>query len=108
LPLEFHVAAIYRAASALPYSVSSRFVVYDRPEPRNSRRGDDEHNLDLRVGKEFTFGDNLRISAFWEMFNALNTRNFTSYQGSLEAFNFGQPRSILAMRRQQLGFRLDF
>jgi hypothetical protein len=32
----------------------------------------------------------------------------TSYERSLEAFNFAQPRSILPMRRQQLGFRLDF
>jgi hypothetical protein len=107
-PWAFQASAIYRGASALPYSVTSRFVVFDRPEPRNSRRGDDEHNLDVRVSKEFRIGGPVRAAVFWEMFNTLNTRNFTSYQGSLEAFNFGQPRSVLPMRRQQLGFRVDF
>ena len=52
-PLEFQLAGIYRYASALPYSVTSRFVINARPEPRNSRRGDDEKNFDLRVGKQF-------------------------------------------------------
>ncbi len=108
LPLDFQAATIYRGASALPYSVTSRFVVFARPEPRNSRRGDDEHNLDVRLSKQFRLGSAMRLNAFWEMFNALNTRNFTSYQGSLEAFNFAQPRSILPMRRQQLGVRFDF
>ena len=53
VPLEFQLAGIYRYASALPYSVTSRFVINARPEPRNSRRGDDEKNFDLRVGKQF-------------------------------------------------------
>ena len=108
LPLDFQAAVIYRGASALPYSVTSRFVIYARPEPRNSRRGDAEHNLDLRLSKLFKLGGTIRLQGFWEMFNTLNTRNFTSYQGSLEAFNFGQPQSILPMRRQQLGVRVDF
>jgi hypothetical protein len=62
----------------------------------------------VRLSKQFRLGGTVRVHAFWEMFNALNTRNFTNYQGSLEAFNFAQPRSILPMRRQQLGIRVDF
>ena len=58
-PLDFQLAGIYRYASALPYSVSSRFVINARPEPRNSRRGDDEKNLDLRVGKQFKLPRNI-------------------------------------------------
>ncbi|MGH9345947.1 MAG: TonB-dependent receptor [Vicinamibacterales bacterium] len=108
LPARFQVAAIYRYATGLPYSVTSRFVVFRRPEPRNSRHGDNEHNMDLRVSKEFSLGRGVRLSAFWEMFNALNTRNFINYAGSLESVNFGRPQSILPMRRQQLGIRVDF
>jgi hypothetical protein len=108
LPVGFQVAGIYRYATGLRYSVTSRFVVFARPEPRNSRHGDNEHIVDLRVTKEFSLGKGVRLMAFWEMFNALNTRNFINYQGSLESVNFGRPSSILPMRRQQLGFRLDF
>lgn len=78
------------------------------PEPRNSRRGDDEKNLDLRVGKQFRLPRNLSASVFWEMFNVLNTDNFQAFQGSLESTTFGQPGRALAKRRQQFGFRVDF
>ena len=48
------------------------------------------------------------MTAFWELFNVFNTTNFTTYQGSLQASNFGLPIEALAMRRQQLGIRFDF
>ena len=34
----------------------------------------------------------MRVSAFWEMFNAFNTTNFTTYQGSLQAGQFRPAR----------------
>jgi hypothetical protein len=108
MPYDFQVSGIFRYASPLPYSVSSRFVVFARPEPRNSRRGDNEMNLDLRVGKTFKLGGRLGASLFWEMFNALNTDNFQAYQGSLESPLFGLPARALPKRRQQFGFRVDF
>ena len=92
----------------MPYSVSSRFVINARPEPRNSRRGDDEKNFDLRVGKLFKLPRNSSINLFWEMFNVFNTDNFQAYQGSLESTTFGQPARALPKRRQQFGFRVDF
>jgi outer membrane receptor protein involved in Fe transport len=107
-PLDFQVAGIYRYASPLPYSVTSRFVINARPEPRNSRRGDDEKNLDLRVGKQFKLARNVLAALFWEMFNVFNTDNFQAYQGSLESSTFGQPARALPKRRQQFGFRIDF
>lgn len=102
--------AIYR--SAAPYSVSTRFQLdadpfKDRPEPRNSRRGDSERTLDLRVSKTVRIGA-LNVTGFWEMFNALNTDNFIKYAGSLESSSFAQPLAALDKRRQQLGFRVDF
>lgn len=108
LPYDFQVSGIWRYYSGLPYSVSSRFVVFARPEPRNSRRGDNEINFDLRVGKTFRLGGRRSASLFWEMFNVLNTDNFQAYQGSLESPLFGLPARALPKRRQQLGFRFDF
>jgi outer membrane receptor protein involved in Fe transport len=107
-PLDFQLAGIYRYASALPYSVTSRFVINARPEPRNSRRGDDEKNLDVRLGKQFKLPRNASVGVFWEVFNVFNTDNFQAYQGSLESSTFGQPARALPKRRQQFGFRLDF
>lgn len=102
--------AIYR--SAVPYSVSTRFQLdsdpfKDRPEPRNSRRGDDESAVDVRVSKMVRIGA-LRVTGFWEIFNALNSDNFVNYAGSLESSSFGQPLAALEKRRQQVGFRVDF
>ncbi|HSL19996.1 MAG TPA: carboxypeptidase regulatory-like domain-containing protein [Vicinamibacterales bacterium] len=108
LPLDFQVSGLWRYYSPLPYSVSSRFVVFARPEPRNSRRGDDEYNMDLRVGKNFKLGGRASAGVFWEMFNVFNTDNFQAFQGSLESTSFGVPARALAKRRQQFGFRFDF
>jgi hypothetical protein len=108
LPWDFQVSGLWRYYSPLPYSVSSRFVVFARPEPRNSRRGDNEFNMDLRVGKNFKFNDRVGAGIFWEMFNVFNTDNFQAYQGSLESSLFGLPSRALPKRRQQFGFRFDF
>lgn len=87
---------------------SARGSINARPEPRNSRRGDDEKNLDLRVGKQFALPRSVSAGLFWEMFNVLNADNFQAYQGSLESSLFGLPARALPKRRQQFGFRLDF
>ncbi len=102
--------AIYR--STAPYSVSTRFQLdsdpfRDRPEPRNSRRGDSESTLDVRVSKVVRIGA-LSITGFWEVFNTLNTDNFINYAGSLQSSSFAQSLAALDKRRQQLGFRIDF
>ena len=81
---------------------------FARPEPRNSRRGDNEYNMDLRVGKNFKFNGRVAAGFFWEMFNVFNTDNFQAFQGSLESSSFGLPSRALAKRRQQFGFRVDF
>jgi len=112
LPFAIQLAGIAIYRSAAPYSVSTRFQLdsdpfKDRPEPRNSRRGDSESTVDVRVSKIVRIGS-LRITGFWEMFNALNTDNFINYAGSLESPSFGQPLAALDKRRQQIGFRVDF
>jgi hypothetical protein len=113
LPFDVQVSGIYTYRSALPYSVSTTIQLdsdpfTDRPEPRNSRRGTALNNLDLRVSKIISFPKNMRVTAFWELFNAFNTTNFTTYQGSIQASNFGLPVAALPARRQQIGVRFDF
>ena len=59
--IDVQAAGIISYRSALPYSVSTSFQLdsdpfSDRPEPRNSRRGDREKNFDLRFSKIFRFG----------------------------------------------------
>lgn len=63
--------------------------------------------MDVRLSKIVRIGA-LRITGFWEIFNALNTDNFINYAGSLQSSSFGQPLAALDKRRQQLGFRVDF
>ena len=111
-PFDIQAAGIAIYRSAAPYSVTTRFQLdsdpfRDRPEPRNSRRGDSESTVDVRLSKIVRVR-NVRITGFWEMFNAFNTDNFTSYSGSLQSSSFGQPLAALDKRRQQVGFRIDF
>lgn len=111
--IEVQASGIASYRSALPYSVSTSFELdsdpfRDRPEPRNSRRGDSHSSVDLRLSKILRFGERYSASIFWEVFNVFNTDNFVSYQGSLQSSAFGLPLSEGPKRRQQLGFRFDF
>lgn len=111
-PFDVQLAGIAIYRSAAPYSVTTRFQLdadpfKDRPEPRNSRRGDSESTVDVRLSKIVRIGAR-RVSGFWEIFNALNTDNFINYAGSLQSSSFGQPLAALEKRRQQFGFRVDF
>jgi len=112
-PLDFQVAGIVVARSAWPWSPwtseNPTGVAYPpRPAPKNSKRGDSEKNVDLRVTKVFKLGEHVRASFFWEMFNAFNTLNFNGIDSELESTSYGLYNSAADMRRQQLGFRIDF
>lgn len=111
--IDAQVAGIVSYRSELPYSVTTSFQLdsdpfSDRPEPRNSRRGDKEAAFDVRVSKIFRFGGRYTATAFWEMFNVFNVDNWLRYQGSLQSSTFGLPLTQGPKRRQQLGFRFDF
>jgi len=111
LDVQFATLASYR--SALPYSVTTSVQLdsdpfTDRPEPRNSHRGAEENNVDIRVSKIFRFGGKYTATAFWEMFNVFNSDNWLRFQGSLQSTTFGLPLTEGPKRRQQLGFRFDF
>jgi hypothetical protein len=113
LPFDIQTSGIFAYRSGLPYSATTSVQLdkdpfTDRPEPRNARRGEALTNLDLRISKLFTLPKNTRVTLFWELFNVFNATNFTAYQGSLQASNFGLPIEAAASRRQQIGVRFDF
>jgi outer membrane receptor protein involved in Fe transport len=113
LPVDIQLAGIWTFRSAAPWTVSTTQQLdadpfRDRPEPRNSRRGDDLNTVDFRLSKSFRIGPRLRVAGFWELFNAFNTDNFAAFAGSLQSSSFGLPISAYDKRRQQLGFRVDF
>jgi hypothetical protein len=113
LPFAVQMSGIFAYRGGLPYSVTTSAQLdadpfTDRPEPRNSRRGAALNNLDVRVSKIVKLPSKTRVTAFWELFNAFNTTSFTTYQGSLQASNFGLPIAALPSRRQQIGVRFDF
>jgi outer membrane receptor protein involved in Fe transport len=112
-PLDIQLAGIWIYRSGQPWSVFTFDELdgdpfSDRPEPRNSRRGDSLNTLDLRLSKAFRLGGRVTATAFWEMFNALNTDNFDLYTGQIDAPELGQPTAAYDKRRQQGGFRIDF
>jgi len=112
-PYDFQVSgiAVYRSARPWsPYTTENpQGLVYPPwPEGKNSRRGDSYKTLDFRVGKVFKVGPKVSATIFWEMFNAFNWTSFSDYDGEMESSSFGFPLSAGDMRRQQLGFRIDF
>ena len=113
LPLGIQASGILSARSALPWSVTTSAqldsdVFPDRPEPRNSRRGDGFFSLDMRLARAFPFGARWAATAFVEIYNVTNATNYVGYIGTIGAAQFGQPTAALEKRRVQLGLRADF
>jgi hypothetical protein len=112
LPLGIQVSGIVSARSALPWSVATEQLdtdpFPDRPEPRNSRRGDGFFSLDTRLAKVFAIRARWAATAFVEIYNVTNATNYAGYIGTIGAARFGQPTAALEKRRVQLGFRVDF
>jgi hypothetical protein len=113
LPLGIQFSGIITLRSALPWSVTTSQqldsdVFPDRPEPRNSRRGDGFFSLDMRLARVFPFRARWAATAFVEIYNVTNATNYVGYIGSIGAAQFGQPTAALEKRRVQLGLRVDF
>ena len=111
-PLDVQLSAILTVQSALPYSVTSplqldRDPFPDRPEARNSRRGDQFVSLDVRLTKRVRVGPTA-LEVFAEMFNTANATNLTGYVGMLNSSLFGQASAARDRRRTQLGLRFSF
>jgi len=74
---------------------------------RNAIRGPATYNLDLGFGRNFAFGPSYRLQVRLDMFNALNTRNYTSLETRVENTRFGQLTAV-STRTMQLGARFTF
>ena len=74
---------------------------------RNAVRGPAIYNLDLGFGRNFAFGPSYRLQVRLDMFNALNTRNYTALETRVENTRFGQLTAV-STRTMQLGLRFTF
>ncbi len=113
LPAGIQLSAIVAYRSALPYSVTTLLQLDsddfpDRPEPRNSRRGDSFFSLDARLFKVIRFTGRRSVTGFVEMFNVTNAVNLTVFVGDVGSNLFGRPTAALEKRRTQVGLRVDF
>ena len=108
LPHGIQLSGLFRYGSELPWTVTSVTFIYTRVEPRNSRRGHDYRDADVRLSKVFRIRERFTATVFWEVFNLFNYDNFYNYQGSLQSSSFGNPQSEFPKRAQQGGFRFEF
>jgi hypothetical protein len=118
IPLGMRLSAIAVVASPRP------FLVIAGPDVNlNGTNSDDWPNgertayrggwnnwyrtLDLRLGKSIHFGHGaLAVTA--DVFNVLNTRNHSEYQGTEALPSYGEPVADYARRQAQLGARYSF
>jgi hypothetical protein len=116
LMLGFRLTAIVTARSALPYTVTlgnndvNRDGYFtDRPPGvgRNSARGDDFRQVDVRLSRAFRFGAR-QVELLAEAFNIVNRRNWTGFDGVLGNATFGRPTDAASPREVQVGIRMDF
>jgi TonB dependent receptor-like, beta-barrel len=118
LPYEFQISGIFTAASARPFNVitgsddNGDGWLRDRPPgvERNSERGSNFVNLDLRVSKRFVW-EPMSIELVADFFNITNHVNYDpeSFNGNLSSGeNFGQPSVAFNPRQIQFGARVQF
>lgn len=131
LPWEMKISGMLRYHSAFPYSkfayhvevdpvTGERFRVYDdlngdgttldlRPgDSVNSGRGDDFLQIDLRLSKDFLFGDGMGIEVLAEVFNVTNAKNGAVPDSSGEPTSYAGDPGQGEQRLIQLGARFHF
>jgi len=75
---------------------------------RNVVRGYSFFQLDLGIGKSFTFMERYRLQFRSEMFNATNHTNFRNANLNRSTAGFGQVRAAFPARQVQFGLRFVF
>jgi hypothetical protein len=125
LPRSVQTGLVLSVASGSPFSVTSGFddngdtVLNDRPPgvTRNTLRGPQTAQLDLRVAKTFNIArlrgvepgqrrDTLEVAA--DAFNALNRTNVTGIVGVLSSPFFGRANAAAPARIVQFSVRYRF
>jgi hypothetical protein len=115
LPRGLRFTGILTAQSALPYTITTgkddNRDGYNNDRPagfgRNSARGADFRQLDVRLLKSFRMPRS-RVDALIEAFNVTNRANWSNYDGNKLSPTSGRPTSALPARQVQVGARLDF
>ena len=78
-------------------------------EPRDKRRFDFRHNLNLRVEKQFSFENGMKLGLILNVFNVTNTNRVTSYRSlEFDIPRFLQVSSFETHRILRLGVRFQF
>jgi outer membrane receptor for ferrienterochelin and colicin len=107
---------IFKASSGSPYTPSGRDIGF---VDKNSLRQPSLYNIDLMIGKEIEFSDNLRLRLFAEILNLTDHRNILYVYGDTgdpdyttvggysteymqDPSNYGPPRSV------RIGFTFRF
>jgi hypothetical protein len=77
--------------------------------------GDNFQSLDLRLSREFGFGERWRLTLIGEVFNLYNAANLSGHSGNLTNTAFGQPNARFTQvfgsggpRAFQFGARIGF
>jgi len=134
----FQVAPIFQASSPRAYSIfpscgcdiNRDGVTVDRESvnpgvddqhhlPLNPIRGDSFSQLNVRVSKFFSWGEQRKLGLFFEAFNVFNTANFgREFQNVTGAADFGKPLNFFGATgfseplgipfQAQLGARFQF
>lgn len=133
LPADFQISGILNYQSGYPYTlvdsgfdrVACGFPIFNCPDPyaimdgvlvgRNTERNESIQTVDLRVGKFFRFGDDMRLDVFVEAFNLFDQNSFGVGFGQRNINNgnvpdtLGIPSFLTTRPRQlQIGGRFSF
>ena len=122
----FQVSGMLQAYSALPLNITSgvttiqgtagRPIVNGEFIPRNAGVGSDFLSLNVRVSRQFRFGDRVQLEALGEVFNLTDHENVLTRNANFGAGAyptnpspaFGQVTAVGDMRSFQIGARLRF
>jgi hypothetical protein len=122
-PWGLNVSGIFRYRSALPYTdyagvdLNADGFLLDLPpgvSHVNSLRGASFSQLDLRLGKELSFGGGRSAEVIGEVFNLFNAKNPAGFVGNRTAANYRQATTFAGdplqgeQRLAQLGLRIRF
>ena len=77
-------------------------------EPRGSRRGEPNYQLDLQLSKGFAMGST-ELQLFLTVLNVLSSEQPLEYEsGVLQVLPWGTPLEYQLPRRYEVGLRLEF
>jgi hypothetical protein len=125
LPFRTRLSSIVTIASPRPYlaqagrDVNRNAVTFDDwiGERRYLLPSDAWRNwyrvIDARLARDLPLAGTARLSAFVEVFNLLNTENYSSFDGNQQTaagdnLRFRQPNGVFGTRQLQLGARVGF